>query len=495
MPPSDQEFAQINVELPVGTDLGTTERVVREIETTVSTLPEVESMGAWGGVSDASQQDVAFGSAQAGINNAQVFIKLAPKQDRDRSSMRIVDDLRGRMPDIEGARYDFPDMNSGMFGSEAPIEINVFGRDLGTLKRLAARIVDGIDDIEGIRDVDSSMRQGTPELSIDIDREKAGGFGLTVGQVASEVQAAMLGTVATAYRKKGEEFEVRVRYAPRFRSTVADIRNITLKTPMGSHVRLMDVAEVARGTGPVRIDRANQMRRAIVTANVMDRDLMGVVGDIEEAIAPLERREFPQGYFTEITGQFEQMQDFFGYLGLALALAVLLVYMVMAAQFESFAQPLIVMFTLPLALIGVFLLLFATGNRFNVPSGMGLVMLAGIVVNNGIILIDYVNQLRRRGLDVTEALVEGAKTRLRPIFITSFTTIFGMMPMVLDRGEGAEMRSPMALTVIGGLMTSMVLTLVVIPVVYSLFESLSRRVLGRSSVVQSAPVMHGPQEE
>ncbi len=485
MPISDQEFAQINVELPVGTDLATTDRLVREIETKIVALPEVTSMGAWGGVSDTSQQDVAYGSAQAGVNNAQLFVKLVEKTERDRSSMQIVDQLRAEMPDLEGAKFSFPDMNSGMFGSEAPIQIDVYGKDLGTLKGLASMVVDEIDDIEGIRDVDSSMRQGNPELGIAIDREKAGNFGLTVGHVASEVQTAMLGTMATAFRQKGEEFEVRVRFAPTFRSTEQDIRNIPLKTPMGSHIRLMDVAEVTRGSGAVRIDRANQMRRAIVKASVMDRDLMAVVHDIERKVAPIEKREFPQGYFTEITGQYEQMQDFFGYMAVALALAILLVYMVMAAQFESFTQPLIVMFSLPLALIGVFVLLFFTGNRFNVPSGMGLVMLAGIVVNNGIILIDYVNQLRATGLDAIQAVVEGAKTRLRPIFITSFTTIFGMLPMVLDRGEGAEMRAPMALTVIGGLFTSMMLTLIVIPAVYSIFESIGKRVSRRRTALAS----------
>ncbi|MBW2261620.1 MAG: efflux RND transporter permease subunit [Deltaproteobacteria bacterium] len=486
MPASDQEFISMTVELPVGTDLETTNRVVLEVEDKIRQIPELEGWGAFGGLSDSTQQDVAFGSADAGVNFAQVMIGLVEKGDRKRSSMVITDQLRKDLPDLEGAKIEFVDMNAQMFGSnERPVTVKIYGRDLDTLKHLSEIVAAEIGDIEGIRDVDTSMRQGVPELGIKINRERAGSYGLVVGQIAAEIQAAMLGTVATAYRTKGEELQVRVRYDKRFRSTEADIKNIPIKTPFGSHVRLMDVAEVGRGTGAVRIDRANQMRLAVVDANIMDRDLNSVVKDVKARLGPIEAEQFPSGYFTDFGGDYERLIEYATYMAIALALAILLVYMVMAAQFESFSQPFIVMFTLPLALIGVFLLLYATGNRFNVPSGMGLVMLAGIVVNNGIILIDYINQLRRRGIDPLEAVVEGAKTRLRPIFITSFTTIFGMLPMVLDQGEGAEMRGPMALTVIGGLLTSMVLTLVVVPAVYLIFDSIGSRILGHATVERS----------
>lgn len=493
MPASDQEFISMKVELPVGTDLETTNNVVLEIEDKIKQIPELEGWGAFGGMSESTQQDVAYGSAEAGVNFAQVMIGLVEKGERDRSSIEIQEALRRSLPDFEGAKVEFVDMNSQMFGSdERPVTVKIYGRDLPTLKELSEVVAAEIEDIEGIRDVDTSMRQGQPELGISIDRERAGNHGLAVGQVAAEIQAAMLGTVATAYRSRGEELDVRVRYSERFRTTEDDIRNIPIKTPFGSHVRLMDVAEVKRGTGHTKIDRSNQMRLAVVDGNVVGRDLNSVVQDVKARLAPLEREQFPSGYFTDFGGDYERLIEYAKYMAIALALAILLVYMVMAAQFESFSQPLIVMFTMPLALIGVFLLLFATGNRFNVPSGMGLVMLAGIVVNNGIILIDYVNQLRRRGLETLEAVVEGAKTRLRPIFITSFTTIFGMLPMVLDRGEGAEMRVPMALTVIGGLLTSMVLTLVVIPAVYTIFDSIGSRILGRPTVERSQSLPPAP---
>ncbi len=486
MPASDQEFISMKVELPVGTNLETTNNVVLEVEEKIKQIPEMDGWGAFGGMSDSTQQDVAFGSAEAGVNFAQVMIGLVPKGDRKRSSMEITDKLREDMPDLEGAKIEFVDMNSQMFGSnERPITVKIYGRDLDTLKALSEIVATEVEDIEGIRDVDTSMRQGLPELGITINRERAGSYGLVVGQIAAEIQAAMLGTVATAYRTKGEELEVRVRYDKRFRATEADIKNIPIKTPFGSHVRLMDVAEVERGSGAVRIDRANQMRLAIVDANIMGRDLNSVVKDVKAKLKPIEAEQFPSGYFTDFGGDYERLVEYATYMAIALALAILLVYMVMAAQFESFSQPFIVMFTLPLALIGVFLLLFVTGNRFNVPSGMGLVMLAGIVVNNGIILIDYINQLRRRGIEPMEAVVEGAKTRLRPIFITSFTTIFGMLPMVVDKGEGGEMRGPMALTVIGGLLTSMVLTLVVVPAVYLIFDSVGSRILGHPTVERS----------
>jgi len=481
MPASDQEFLSMTVELPVGTNLETTDGYVREIEAKIREIPELEGWGAWGGLSETTQQDVAYGSAQAGINFASLAVGLVPKTERKRSSMEITDELRRSIPRLEGARVEFVDMDSQMFGStERPVTIKIFGRDLGTLKSLSEIVASRIEDVDGIRDVDTSMRQGQPEMGIRIDRERAGSYGLAVGQIAAEIQAAMLGTVATAYRTKGEELDVRVRYAEKFRSSEADIRAIPIKTPFGSHIRLMDVAEVGRGKGPVRIDRSNQMRVATVDASVSGRDLNAVIQDVKARLKPLEAKELPSGYFTDFGGDYERLMEYVKYMAIALALAILLVYMVMAAQFESFTQPLIVMFTMPMALIGVFLFLFATGNRFNVASGMGIVMLSGIVVNNGIVLIDYVNQLRARGLDVTEALVEGAKVRLRPILITSLTTIIGMVPMVVDRSEGSEMRSPMAITMIGGMVTSLGLTLIVIPSLYMIFDSIGARLKRRA---------------
>ncbi len=488
MPVSDQQFLPMKVSLPVGTSLETTDRVVRQIEQTLSRTPEVQLIGAWGVVSEATQQDVAYGSADAGVNFAQVFVKLSEKTERTRSSMEITDGLRKEMPDVEGGKFDFPDMNAQMFGSmDKPITVNVYGRDLATLKKLSERVADSIVGIEGLRDVDTSLRKGQPEIGVRIDRERAGNMGLTAGQVASEIQTAMLGTIATALRQGGEELDVRLRYAPRFRSSRESLAHIPIKTPFGTYVLVTDLAVLEAGSGAVRIDREGQMRKAVIGANYVDRDLNSIVKDIKAKLHDIEKKEFPAGYSTEITGQYEKMQDFNDYLVLAFLLAILLVYMVMAAQFESFGQPFIVMFTMPLALIGVAVLLFLTGNRFNVVSGMGVVILAGIVVNNGIILIDFVNQLRQRGLDTVEALVEAGRTRLRPILITSLTTIIGMLPMVWDRGDGSEMRSPMAITVIGGLGTSTFLTLVFIPVVYSLFDSVGRRLGFRRLRITFAP--------
>jgi HAE1 family hydrophobic/amphiphilic exporter-1 len=229
------------------------------------------------------------------------------------------------------------------------------------------------------------------------------------------------------------------------------------------------VATISRGEGPIRITRENQSRMISVTANIAGRDLGSVVSDIKKRIAPIER-SFPAGYFLEFGGQYEEMQEAFLIMIGAFLLATLLVYMIMASQFESFKYPLIIMFTIPLALIGVVLALLIAGKPINLPVLIGFVMLGGIAVNNGIVMVDYINQLKRKGLEKKEAILQACAVRLRPVLITAFTTILGMLPMALSTSAGAEMRAPMAITVVGGLVTTTFLTLFIIPIIYSLFD-------------------------
>ncbi len=290
----------------------------------------------------------------------------------------------------------------------------------------------------------------------------------------------MQGSVATQLRQGGEETDVRVRYDEADRDSIKKIENLTIISPLGSQIPLKQVVKISYDQGPIKINRENQLRVVSVTSNILDRDVGSVVGDIKEKLAGF---DMPSGYFLEYGGSYEQMQDTFGTLAFALALGILLVYMVMASQFESLIHPFIVMFELPLAFIGVGLALFIAGESLSLPSFMGIIMLAGIVVNNAIVLIDYVNQLRKKGMSEFDALVEGGTTRLRPILITSITTILGMLPMALTRQEGSEMMRPMAIAVIGGLLASTLLTLVVIPVIYSLVEKFSKRAYKRFSSV------------
>jgi HAE1 family hydrophobic/amphiphilic exporter-1 len=351
--------------------------------------------------------------------------------------------------------------------ANTPIEIKIFGKDLNILKKLSDDISAQIAVVPGVRDVDTSFKQSKKELDIKINRDKAARLGLSVGQIGQAVKAAVQGQVATYLRSGGEEIDIRVRYRAQDRDQLNKIKNISILSPSGAIVNLADVAQITLAQGPVKINRENHLRVVSVTANTLDRDVGSVVNDIKSKLADY---QMPSGYFLEYGGAYKQMKESFSTLALALLIGILLVYMVMASQFESLLYPFIVMFEIPLAFIGVGLALFLTRQSLSIPSFMGIIMLGGIVVNNAIVLIDYVNQLRRQGMDKMSALIKGGTTRLRPILITSLTTILGMIPMALSQQEGAEMMRPMAVAVIGGLFVSTALTLVVIPVVYSLVD-------------------------
>jgi HAE1 family hydrophobic/amphiphilic exporter-1 len=279
------------------------------------------------------------------------------------------------------------------------------------------------------------------------------------------VQTATLGTVATRYREAGEEIDVRVRYSEPWRDDQDALRQVLVPLPAGGSVPLDQVATIEDGTGPVRIVRDDQKRVVSVVANLSDTDLGSAMARVRAAVDPISRG-LPQGYSIVYGGQYEDMQDAFLQLTGALVLAVLMVYMVMASQFESFAHPFTIMFTMPLAVIGVVWVLLLTGTSLSVASFVGVIMLAGIVVKNGIVMVDYINQLRAQGMEILEAAAKGAATRLRPVLITSLTTIIGTIPMAIATSQGSSMTAPLGRTIIGGLTAATFLTLLVVPVVY-----------------------------
>ncbi len=474
MPVSDQSMMLLMAKMPIGTSLEETNKVVSQIESDLINIEGVTTVTSFAGLDEASRgESAASGLGAAGANEAQIFIRLKNKMDRKYSAEEIQEMIRRKLPRIRGLEINFMDMGKVLIsGSSSPIEIKVFGKDLDKLKSISDKIAQEIKDVPGVRDADTTLSEGKPELIINIDRERAAHFNLTIGQIASAIKDSMQGTVATQFRQGGEETDIRVRYDEAYRNDIEGIKNFSINTPAGSRILLQQVAQISHGEGPIKINREDQLRVASVTANVVDRDIGGVMSDIRKKT---DETRLPQGYFIEYGGSYKQMRETFGTLGWALALGILLVYMIMASQFESLIHPFVVMFELPLAFIGIGLALFITGQTLSLPSFMGIIMLAGIVVNNAIVLIDYVNQLRERGLSKFDALVEGGTTRLRPILITSITTILGMLPMALARQEGSEMMRPMAIAVIGGLLVSSALTLVVIPVVYSLAEHISKR--------------------
>jgi len=448
IPLGDRPTLILQLKMPPGTSLEETSKVVGQIEDVILRLRDVDSVSSFGGLTEGGKMDVGMGFGSSEVNEATIMIKLKDKKDRQFSSQEIQE-----------------------IGS-SPVEIKIFGKDLSRLKEIGNEIAKKISKIEGIRDAKSSLVESKPEIAIKIDREKAAHLGLSLGQIGATVRNSMQGVVATKLRQAGEEIDIRVRYRPEYRQDIEDVKRITIFSPLGKPILLGQVAEISKKQGPVKIDREDQSRVVLVTANVVGRDIGSIVKDIKKELADY---SLPTGYFIEYGGSYKQMQDSFKVLTGALILAILLVYMVMASQFESLVYPFIVMFEIPLAFIGVGWALFITRQTLSLTSFMGIIMLAGIVVNNAIVLIDYVNQLRKKGMDTLNALIEGGTTRLRPILITSLTTIFGILPMALSQQEGSEMMRPMAITVIGGLLVSMMLTLVVIPVIYGLVESISHR--------------------
>jgi len=472
IPLGDRPTLILQLKMPPGTSLEETSKVVGQIEDVILRLRDVDSVSSFGGLTEGGKMDVGMGFGSSEVNEATIMIKLKDKKDRQFSSQEIQEIIRKNLPKIREAEISFMDMSQQMLGGSSPVEIKIFGKDLSRLKEIGNEIAKKISKIEGIRDAKSSLVESKPEIAIKIDREKAAHLGLSLGQIGTTVRNSMQGVVATKLRQAGEEIDIRVRYRPEYRQDIEDIKRITIFSPLGKPILLGQVAEISKKQGPVKIDREDQSRVVLVTANVVDRDIGSIVKDIKKELADY---SLPTGYFIEYGGSYKQMQDSFKVLTGALILAILLVYMVMASQFESLVYPFIVMFEIPLAFIGVGWALFITRQTLSLTSFMGIIMLAGIVVNNAIVLIDYVNQLRKKGMDTLNALIEGGTTRLRPILITSLTTIFGILPMALSQQEGSEMMRPMAITVIGGLLVSMMLTLVVIPVIYGLVESISHR--------------------
>jgi len=472
IPKSDMPMQVLKLRMPVGTNLKETNMVISQLEDIVSNIKEVKYvMGMAGPMTEAGAS--ADPGNPSDVNEGTVFFRLVNKEDRNRTSDEILEEIRKNTPKLEGTELTVMDMSGQMMGGEeAPITIKIFGKDLSELKSISNEIERRIVDIRGIRDVDNSVKEGKPELHLIIDRDKAFRYGLTTAQVASAVRTATYGTVAGIFREAGDEIDIRVRMNEESRNSLQDVENINITSPIGFTIPLKQVVHIEKGEGPIKISREHQTRKATITANVFGRDLGSTVKEIQTAIKDV-KVNLPSGYFIEIGGSYKNMKDSFTILLYALLLAMIVVYVIMASLFESFTHPLVIMFTLPLAIIGVVLLLLITGTALSIPSFVGIIILAGIVVNNGIVLIDHTNQLRRQGLEKHQALIQAGGDRIRPVLITAITTIFGMLPMAISTSQGAEMRAPMAISVIGGLITATFFTLLVIPTIYSIVDHIS----------------------
>ena len=473
MPAQDMDMLMLKVRMPVGTSLEETDRVVGQVEQIMLKTPEITTISAQVG-SQAEQDagDAASSFANAGTHEGLLWVGLVKGDQRKTSNTQILERIRRQLPNLKGVKFEALDMNQQMLGgAAAPVEIKIFGTDMTALKDRADQVVQLISGLEGLRDVTHTLAAGKPEVQIKIDRERAYRLGLSVYQVANTVQTATLGRVATRFREGNDEIDVRLRFKKEYRDTLDEVRSIPLRTGAGRMVYLEQVADIAYAEGPIKISRENQARVVSVTANIADRDLGSVVREIKGRLAGFER-SLPPGYFLEYAGSYEDMQEAFLILAGAFALAILLVYMIMASQFEHFVHPFIIMFTVPLGIVGVIIGLAVTGRTVSMAALVGVIMLAGIAVNNGIVMIDYINQLIKRGMDKREAILQGATTRLRAVMLTALTTILGALPMAFSRSSGSEFRAPMGVAIAFGLTATTILTLFVVPVIYSVVNKI-----------------------
>jgi len=469
MPPMDRSMLILSVKLPVGSTIEETDRVLHMVEDILAQEPDVQIVTAQAGSQAEDNPTEAAGELNpTGPHEGIIWAGLVDKKNRQLSDLELNEKIRAKLPSLEGVKFEVVDIGQMfMGGARNPVEIKIFGQEIPLLKEIAETIVSRIKDVEGLRDLKHSLSEAKPEYHLRINRDEASRLGIKVSQVAQTIQTAALGRVATRYRSGNEEYDIRVRFKEEFRDNLEDILRIPILTPTGQIIPVGQIARLEPGEGPIKITRENQAREVTVTANIAGRDLGSVIQDIKAQLKDLET-QLPRGYFIEYGGQYEEMQDAFIIMAGAFLLAILLVYMIMASQFESFLHPFVIMFTVPLSLIGVIIALLIAGKPVSLPVLIGFVMLAGIAVNNGIVMVDYINQLKRRGVEPAEAILQGCTVRLRPVLITALTTILGMLPMALTTSEGASFRAPMAITVMGGLAATTLLTLFVIPAIYSL---------------------------
>jgi HAE1 family hydrophobic/amphiphilic exporter-1 len=481
MPSADRGEVYINLKLPAGTALSETNRVSQQVERLAAARPEVQRVLATVG-------QVAGGGgpgrSTSGSDTAIVKVKLVPKRQRRISSGQFMEEMRqalARIPDIT-----FSVLQAGIIGDRAssPVEVTFQGPDVDQLVSIPSEAKQRLAGIPGLTDLDISLRPGQPEAQVIVDRVKTANLGLSVAQVANTLRTALEGTVAGQYREGGDEYDIRVQLDHKDRARMAQLDGLWLANAAGELTPLREVARLATAKGPAQISRTNKVRTVTITGSLLPGYALGnIVQETRKLIAEM---NLPAGYSVRYTGEAERMGETFGAMILALMLAVIFVYMILAAQFESFIHPFTIGLSLPFAIIGAVLALVLARSSLNMMSMIGIVMLMGLVTKNAILLVDYTNTLRKRGLERNEAILRAGPVRLRPILMTTAAMVFGMLPIALGLGTGSEMRAPMAICVIGGLLSSMFLTLLMVPVIYTLLDDVTGRLRRRSGATASS---------
>ena len=472
MPKSDDGRITLQLELPAGTGQSVTRALAHELhDKFVAAVPEIVNCSYALGQADT---DNAFASMQNnGTHVVSYNINVGSMEERERSTAQIADVIRGILADYPEFKKIKVTEGGGGMGGASTVDIEIYGYDFETTDRVAKEIQAKLLQGNEFAQVLLSRDEYTPEYQVDFDREKLAVNGLNSTTAASFLSAAMNGSTMSFYREDGDEYDIRVRYAPEFRTSIEDIENIMIYNNRGMGVRIKDLGTVVETLTPPSIQRKNRER--LITVSGVVANGVALSDAVIATDAVLADTEIPSELSVEIGGSYEDQQDMFGDLIMLLAMIIILVYIVMASQFESFMSPFVIMFSIPFAFVGVLLGLWVTGTPLGTMGMIGILILMGIVVKNGIVLIDYTILMRERGKSVAEASVIAAKSRLRPILMTTLTTVLGMIPMAIGQGEGSEMWRSLGMVVAWGLSISTLVTLVIIPTVYASMSSWQER--------------------
>jgi hydrophobic/amphiphilic exporter-1 (mainly G- bacteria), HAE1 family len=460
IPEVHQGEFDVQVRLPVGTPLSRTDEYLTAVEKIVGEDPEVADVSTIVGVEKSSNP-----TSEEGEHTGRLRVKVVGNGDMAETEERVIGRVRQSIANIADLRAKI--MRPVLFSFKTPIELEIHGFDLDALRKISDEATDRLSKVEGLYDVRNSIQPGNPEILIDYDRDQLARYDLGIRQVADLIRGKVFGDVRTRFTRRERKIDIRVKVREEDKSDISDLGRLVINPGEKVPLPLSAVASLRVDEGPNEIRRIDQQRSALITANVAGTDLGSVSAAIDGQMATM---NLPNEFDWSVSGQSREMEVSTRSLGFALLLAIFLVYVVMASQFESLIHPLVIIFTIPLGLIGVVGALWLWKTAVSVVVFIGLIMLAGIVVNNAIVLVDYINHLRRSGAPKREAIVQAGSVRLRPILMTTATTVLGLLPMALGLGEGAEIRTPMALTVIAGLISATVLTLVVIPTVYDLMD-------------------------
>jgi HAE1 family hydrophobic/amphiphilic exporter-1 len=484
LPDYDAGEFDVNFRAAPGSRVEYTTAKGHEVAAVIRQMPEVEFtyMTVAGG-----------GGFGRGSNSGRIYARLADKRDRPRSQQEIQSAIRQQFSQVTGVQPSIGQTRSIFGGFGQPIRIYVQGPEVTRLKLAAEQVMQAVREVPGVTEPNSSDEGEIPQLDVRVDRQQAWAAGLGINTIGSTLQPLFQGQRATRWEDpNGYSHDVVVVYPDSMRVSPEDVaripvlsQNVDPRTGQAVTVPLSQVAEIRAGVGPQQIERRALERQVSISAGVQDGYNMGDVADA--AKVAITRIGLPAGYHTVFGGDVQNLEETKGYVLEAILLAVVFIYLILASLFGSFLQPLAIMLSLPLSFLGVALALFVTGGTLNVMSMIGVIMLMGLVTKNGILLIDFVNKERAAGAQRTPAILTSARVRLRPIIMTTFAMIFGMLPLALAIGEGAEQRAPMAHAVIGGLITSTLLTLFVVPVFYTLLDDLALRVLGKKRVKAAEP--------